>query len=337
LTIEAILPSMVGEGWGETHNVHDDILARAAAVTRTLTNLIPWAGYALSGWDAGSGDHRHVTLASQGYSDAVLDHMNGEFVENNPAFHLLHLRVPRALRWSDLRRDWNIDFPATAAADEFLIPSGYREGTTMCLRLPDGRYTGSLHVSWGSERDARDETRDIIEGFRPLLALVCDLLRAPHLNVERIGPDGHAALISSDGKVMEMPGRSFGPLLGPGGLVQGLVSRHGRKPVRRRYLWAGADGLCHRIDTFPCYGGTTLVTEMVIPWPFGLTSREAQVLHLVASGLSNPQIAASLRISPRTVSTHVEHLLEKLNCISRSQLAVSAVRANVLLLDEPTA
>jgi len=336
LNIEAVLPSMVGD-WGETHNVQDDILARAAAATRTLSNLIPWAGYALCGWDAGSGDHRHVTLASQGYSAAVLDHMNGEFVENNPAFNLLHLRVPRALRWSDLRRDWDIDFPVTAAAEEFLIPSGYREGTTMCLRLPDGRYTGSLHVSWESERDARDEVRDIIEGFRPILALVCDLLGAPQLNVERIGPQGHAALITTDGKVMEMPGRSSGPLLGPDGLVGRLVSRHGKKPGRRRYLWADPDGLCHRIDTFPCYGGTALVTETVIPWPFGLTVREAQVLHLVASGLSNPQIAAALRISPRTVSTHVEHLLEKLNCVSRSQLAVTAVRANVLLLEDPTA
>ena len=53
----------------------------------------------------------------------------------------------------------------------------------------------------------------------------------------------------------------------------------------------------------------------------GITSREAEVLGLVADGLANKQIAARLTLSVRTVEKHVESLLRKTGCASRTQLA----------------
>jgi non-specific serine/threonine protein kinase len=50
----------------------------------------------------------------------------------------------------------------------------------------------------------------------------------------------------------------------------------------------------------------------------GLTSREAEVLRLLASGLSNADIADRLFISPRTAGTHVGRILEKLGVESRA-------------------
>jgi DNA-binding CsgD family transcriptional regulator len=44
----------------------------------------------------------------------------------------------------------------------------------------------------------------------------------------------------------------------------------------------------------------------------GLTEREADVLQWIAKGKSNPDIAAILGTSPRTVQKHVERLLQKL-------------------------
>jgi non-specific serine/threonine protein kinase len=59
------------------------------------------------------------------------------------------------------------------------------------------------------------------------------------------------------------------------------------------------------------------------PGPAGsvLTRREYEVAGLVAKGLSNREIAASLVVSPRTVDGHVEHILAKLGFTSRAQVA----------------
>lgn len=54
----------------------------------------------------------------------------------------------------------------------------------------------------------------------------------------------------------------------------------------------------------------------------GLTSREQQIAALVASGLSNREIAAKLVISKRTVDAHVEHIFGKLGISSRVQLTM---------------
>ena len=57
------------------------------------------------------------------------------------------------------------------------------------------------------------------------------------------------------------------------------------------------------------------------PGPGQLTPRERDVAALVAQGMSNSQIAATLVISPRTVETHVQHIMDKLGCGSRAQIA----------------
>jgi predicted ATPase/DNA-binding NarL/FixJ family response regulator len=55
--------------------------------------------------------------------------------------------------------------------------------------------------------------------------------------------------------------------------------------------------------------------------PGQLTRREQKVAALVAQGMSNSQIAASLVISVRTVETHVQHIMDKLGCGTRAQIA----------------
>lgn len=52
-----------------------------------------------------------------------------------------------------------------------------------------------------------------------------------------------------------------------------------------------------------------------------LTAREQQIAELIAKGLSNRDIAETLVISPRTVGSHVEHILAKLDFSSRAQVA----------------
>lgn len=63
-----------------------------------------------------------------------------------------------------------------------------------------------------------------------------------------------------------------------------------------------------------------------------LTSREQEVLTLLARGHTNRQIAESLAIAEKTVSVHVSNLLSKLNLSSRTQAALYAARAGLLSL-----
>jgi DNA-binding NarL/FixJ family response regulator len=60
-----------------------------------------------------------------------------------------------------------------------------------------------------------------------------------------------------------------------------------------------------------------------------LSSRERQVLMLIAAGKGNSEIADELNISPRTVKNHVSSILTKLDVPSRVQAAVYAVRQGV--------
>ena len=64
----------------------------------------------------------------------------------------------------------------------------------------------------------------------------------------------------------------------------------------------------------------------------GLTTREREVLTLLADGLVNKQIAARLGISTNTVKTHLELLFEKLGVSTRAQAVAAGVRLGLLML-----
>jgi DNA-binding CsgD family transcriptional regulator len=59
-----------------------------------------------------------------------------------------------------------------------------------------------------------------------------------------------------------------------------------------------------------------------------LTPTERQVADLVRRGLTNPEIAAHLFVSPRTVQSHVSHILTKLDLRSRVEIAARRADAS---------
>lgn len=65
-----------------------------------------------------------------------------------------------------------------------------------------------------------------------------------------------------------------------------------------------------------------------------LTEREAEVLSLVAQGLTNQDIADRLFVSERTVRTHVSNVLSKLHLANRTQAALYALRKGLATLGE---
>jgi DNA-binding CsgD family transcriptional regulator len=65
--------------------------------------------------------------------------------------------------------------------------------------------------------------------------------------------------------------------------------------------------------------------------PHSLTGRQRQVFDLLAAGLSNPEIAAELHISPKTVGHHVEAILAKLGVQNRTHAVAYALQHRAAL------
>ena len=127
--------------------------------------------------------------------------------------------------------------------------------------------------------------------------------------------------------------------LAPGrGAVAARASRAAASaPLREAHAVAariGADPLLHeldllaeraRLDPTPLHAAPA-DAKHGLQDVFGLTPREAEVLTLVARGLTNREIAAALVISVKTASVHVSHILRKLGVPNRLEAAAIAHR-----------
>lgn len=77
-----------------------------------------------------------------------------------------------------------------------------------------------------------------------------------------------------------------------------------------------------------------LVGRMRAPGEEQLSSREVEVLQLVAEGESNSEIASHLHISQATVKSHLVHIFGKLGVSDRTAAVTAALRRGILRLDQ---
>jgi branched-chain amino acid transport system substrate-binding protein len=102
-----------------------------------------------------------------------------------------------------------------------------------------------------------------------------------------------------------------------------------------RFCWVGPGAAWHGVRLTADELGRTIVTVRRGRPPFGLTARELDVITLVAGGLSNAAIAARLGSSPRTVTTHLERILVKVDQSNRAGAASVAVEHGLLRVPVP--
>jgi predicted ATPase/class 3 adenylate cyclase/DNA-binding CsgD family transcriptional regulator len=80
----------------------------------------------------------------------------------------------------------------------------------------------------------------------------------------------------------------------------------------------------------PGQRSSSLTTASPPPYPDGLTTREVEVLCVVAQGLTNEQVAERLVISPRTVDTHLTSIYSKIGVSSRAAATRYAIEHHLV-------
>ncbi|MGH6655513.1 MAG: response regulator transcription factor [Actinocrinis sp.] len=114
-----------------------------------------------------------------------------------------------------------------------------------------------------------------------------------------------------------------------------LTKDAGRADIARAVIAAAAgqsvlDGEVHRrLVTAATTSRTTSLPEAIAPAPDNLTSREIEVLRLIAAGRTNNQIAGELFVSEATVKTHINHLFAKTGVRDRAQAVRYAYRHGI--------
>ena len=113
--------------------------------------------------------------------------------------------------------------------------------------------------------------------------------------------------------------------------VHGLLTRQ----LNGKKLWAAAQAVHQGLRVF----APELLPELLAVAVDGgeetavdLTPREAEVLQLMAEGLTNKAIAQQLAISSHTVKFHVNAIMGKLHAQSRTEAVVQATRRGLILL-----
>ena len=79
------------------------------------------------------------------------------------------------------------------------------------------------------------------------------------------------------------------------------------------------------------YVGDQKPSPTPVALPASLTTRELEILRLIAAGMTNTEIAARLYISPLTCKSHVSRILTKLDARDRTQLVVLAYESGLVV------
>lgn len=321
-TLRALADAAYAAGSGVDSSVAQTVLALTEPVTHHDAS-------ALMIWDPTTGTHRDASAV--GYSSATLTGLGDRYAATPEYRRLRTIKMP--LRIDDLPYDYR----STEIFHEVIEPGGFRDGMTVCLFEDNVTYRGMLHLSAESSGTFDDDAADLIGALAPVIARLCAGVLSPPARIEppvglRVAVIDILGVVHSDDQ-HDRP-RSFDQ---PAFLD--FIRRFRGLPFSTaRGLWPSPDGwvsieLQKVFLAFSSLPEDVRVEERAAPALFGLSPREIDILHGIALGYSNQQIAQARSISVRTVSTHVERILQKMDQPSRAGAISVAARNGLLFLD----
>jgi HD-GYP domain-containing protein (c-di-GMP phosphodiesterase class II) len=158
--------------------------------------------------------------------------------------------------------------------------------------------------------------------------------RTAHQHHERLDGSGYPRGVGADGLTLE------------GRILAAADAYHGKlEPRPHRPAWAPADAAtwlrgevrAGRLDG-PAVEAVLETAGHAVrrrkEWPAGLTSREVEVLRLLARGVPTRGIAERLVIARKTASNHVEHIYAKIGATNRATASLFAVKHGLMSTSE---
>lgn len=222
---------------------------------------------------------------------------------------------------------------------ECLLPAGFHETLSAALFEDGGRHVGFVTVLFQSTDPPSRAVRRQFARVLPRLAAGIDPIRALEAATSLIGGARAGVVLLPDQGVVGLPGLADDELLTAGSaLIAAARDAVSEWSNPASFLWPrgsrqSPDGYV-RVTVLPCGRDLDTVACGVVvlspaPRLRGLTPRELEVLGHVIEGCSNLEIARALRVAPRTIAAHLEHILVKLDAPSRTLAAVRAERAGL--------
>jgi DNA-binding CsgD family transcriptional regulator len=293
----------------------------AAAALAELSGVLPYDCAALARWDPVA--RRHRTVAAVGYPVEVQRFLDGA-MHADPLFAEVH-RGRRPVRVRDIpgpRRRGRV-------FDDVIGPLGFRDGLTQCLFAADGRYLGMVNASTLDARHPDDDAVALLDLLADDLAGLLDPLPPPAPATAALAAGAAEGLFVTAAGAAPLSAGARADLAGPRSPLRPLLDAAlAGAPVPAAVLVVlHGDLLAVGLEPRP---GGVVVLHRPTAAPHGLTPRELDVLAALARGGTNGGIAAALRITPRTVATHVEHVLAKTGLPNRAAAARLAAGLGLL-------
>ncbi|MFN8678160.1 MAG: LuxR C-terminal-related transcriptional regulator [Thermomicrobiales bacterium] len=168
---------------------------------------------------------------------------------------------------------------------------------------------------------------------RPRTRVVADVMEAIGIVAAAAGEaEAAARLLGAAGMLRERMGLRFRVPENQEALEQAIAACRASLGTHRfDAAWAAGRSLS------PAEAVAAALDPLPSPDPTGgisLTPREAEILRLLASGMTDPAIAAGLFISPRTVENHVARIFSKLGVRTRTAATAAAIARGLVALAE---
>ncbi|QLH26615.1 LuxR C-terminal-related transcriptional regulator [Streptomyces sp. Rer75] len=295
---------------------------------REVAHALPFDAATMLSIDPLTGSH--VQVAGIGYTAEDSEALATEFTTTRWYRNVVRQELPPSI--SGDADDPGQRFRQGWFYAERVRPAGIRDGVTGALRH-HGRLIGLVHLAAESPEAYDTDARRLLASVIPALSALADPV-AQACDPHALAPEDAASLVTEAG-VIDLPGRARPRVLRDEEFRALLDAFTALRGQRLRLLWPVEDAwyriTLHRHPGGPAVApGAVLVHEASTELPYGLSPRELEVLTRAATGQTNQAIARALFLSPRTVHSHVEHLLRKTGCGSRAEATALAVRDGLL-------